>query len=77
MVSSNKQSEVSNLKLKKYARDRGVKLWQIAERFGVSDVMFSKRLRHELSKEDAERFMKYVDDITAIGGEANEENHKK
>ena len=30
----------------------GVKLWQIAEALGISEVTFSRRLRRELSPEE-------------------------
>lgn len=64
---------MNNKKLREYAAGKKVKLWQVAEKFGVSDVAFSKKLRHELSKEDAEQFKKYVDEIASeSGGVGNE-----
>lgn len=54
---------MENIELKKYARDKGVRIWRIAERFGLSDTRFSIKLRHELSPKDAERFRSYVDEI--------------
>lgn len=58
---------MNNKELREYAAGKKVKLWQVAEKFGVSDVTFSKKLRHELSKEDAERFKVYVDEIASKG----------
>lgn len=58
---------MNNRELKLYAASKGVRLWQVAEKFGVSDVAFSKKLRHELSKEDAEQFKVYVDEIASKG----------
>lgn len=58
----------SNNELKYYAQCRGVRLWQVAEKFGITDAAFSRKLRKEFSKEDAELFEKYVDEI-ANGGE--------
>lgn len=59
---------MNNKKLREYAAGKKVKLWQVAEKFGVSDVAFSKKLRHELSKEDAEQFRLFVDEIANEGG---------
>lgn len=54
-----------NNELKYYAQCKGVRLWQVAEKFGFTDATMSKKLRKELSKEDAERFKKYVDEIAS------------
>lgn len=54
-----------NIELKSYAASKGVRLWQVAEKFGFTDATMSKKLRKELSKEDAERFKKYVDEIAS------------
>ena len=56
---------MSNEKLKDYARKKGVRIWRVAERFGLSDTRFSIKLRHELSPKDAQRFRSYVDQIAA------------
>jgi hypothetical protein len=64
---------MNNRELKLYAMSKGVRLWQVADKFGVTDVTFSKKLRHELSKEDAEQFKVYVDEIANEGGKKNEQ----
>lgn len=51
--------------LRLYAGGKGVKLWQIAEKFGVTDSYFSRKLRQELSAEDSEKFKAFVDEIAA------------
>jgi hypothetical protein len=56
---------MKNEKLRLYAASKNVKLWQVGERFGLSDVAFSKKLRHELSKEDADKFRGFVDEIAS------------
>ncbi len=56
---------MNNTELKFYAASKGVRLWQVAEKFGITDATFSRKLRKEFSKEDAERFKKYVDDIAS------------
>ena len=54
---------MANDGLRIYAAGKGVRLWQVADRFGITDSYFSKKMRKELSKQDAERFRKYVDKI--------------
>lgn len=53
----------------------GVKLWQVAQKFGVTDAWFSRKLRNEFNKDEAERFKKYVDELvkerTANNGQNN------
>lgn len=67
---------MSNKELKLYAAGKGVRLYQVAEKFGILDANFSRKLRKELSKEDAERFRKYVDEIASeSGGVGNEQNY--
>ena len=58
----------SNDKLRVYATSKGVRLWQVAEKFGITDATFSRKLRKEFSKEDAEQFKVYVDEIASKGG---------
>lgn len=44
----------ANQDIRKAVRDAGVKLWQVADRYGITDVTFSKKLRKELpAKEKA------------------------
>jgi intergrase/recombinase len=57
-----------NNELKFYAANRGVRLWQVAEKFGIADSSFSRKLRKEFSKEDSEKFKLYVDEIANEGG---------
>lgn len=54
---------MANDGLRIYAAGKGVRLWQVADKFGITDSYFSKKMRKELSKQDAERFRKYVDEI--------------
>ena len=54
---------MDNEKLRNYAWGKGVKLWQIAEKFGITDASLSRKMRKELNKEDAGKFKEYVDQI--------------
>ena len=54
---------MANEELKRYAAGKGVRLWQVAKRFGVTDGWFSKLLHDPLPDEKAALFRKYVDEL--------------
>lgn len=41
----------------------GVKLWQVAERFGCTDGNFSRKLRHDFSEADSDRVLAIVNEL--------------
>lgn len=43
--------------IRQAAQSAGVRLWQIAEKLGLSDGNFSRRLRRELSDEEKAKIM--------------------
>ena len=42
---------MKNVKIREAAKQTGVYLWEIAERFGCNDGNFSRKLRRELAAE--------------------------
>ncbi len=42
---------MNNKDIREYAKTRNVRLWQIADRLGMNDGNFSRKLRVELSDE--------------------------
>lgn len=56
---------MANEDLKRYARENGVKLWEIAAKFGINDGNFSRRLRKEFTPEIKENTFKLIDEIAA------------
>lgn len=54
-----------NQDIRALAKDRGVKLWEIAEVIGVSDGNFSRRLRRELSPAEKQRIKGIIDRVAA------------
>lgn len=55
---------MSNLDIKKYAKVKKVKLWQVSEKLGYAhDTAFSKVLRHELSDEKKAEIYKIIDEL--------------
>ena len=53
------------------AKEAGIKLWQIAERLGIRDGDFSRKLRYELSEKEKDKIRSIIAEIKA--GEKNDE----
>lgn len=54
---------MKNVEIRNYAKENGVKLWEIADVYGVSDITFSKKLRYELPEKEKENIMQIIDDL--------------
>ena len=52
-----------NLDIKTLAYNKSVKMWQIAERYGLHEGNFSRLLRHPLSEEKRERIVTIINEI--------------
>lgn len=53
-----------NKEIRQYAAKNKVRLWQIAERLGINDGNFSRKLRKELPQEEQEKIRAIIDDLT-------------
>lgn len=51
---------MSNIDVRVEATKRGVKLWQIAERLGISDANFSRKLRRELPADEQSKILEII-----------------
>lgn len=49
--------------IKRYAKDRGVKLWEVAYRYGITDATFSRKLRRELPTQEQEKIMEIINEL--------------
>ena len=52
-----------NNELRDYAKGKGVKLWEIAEKLNINDGNFSRKLRKELPADEKERIKGIIDEI--------------
>lgn len=52
-----------NLDVRKKAKEQGVYLWEIADRLGLRDSCFSRRLRKELPEGEKERIFIIIDEL--------------
>lgn len=58
----------ANLDIRAAAKSAGVMLWEIADKLGITDNNFSRKLRHELPQAEKERIFSIIEEI------AKEEN---
>lgn len=59
---------MTNKLIRERAQEKDVRLWQIAERVGVTDGNFSRKLRRELPEEERERILRLIDEIAEREG---------
>lgn len=58
---------MNNIDIREEAKKSGVKLWQIAEALGIFESSFSRKLRHELPKEEKERIRVIIKKLSKVG----------
>ena len=56
---------MSGAEIKKRILAAGLKVWQVAEAFGVADTTFSKYLRKPFSDADTQRVLAIIEQLTA------------
>lgn len=54
---------MNNQDIKKAAKIAGVKLWQIADKLGIADFTFSRKLRYELPQDEKERILSIIEEL--------------
>lgn len=55
--------KTTNQDIRSEAAAAGVRLWQIAEKVGLNDCNFSRKLRHELPEEEKENIRKIIAEL--------------
>lgn len=61
---------MKNFEIRTAAQKAGVRLWQVAEEYGVNDGNFSRKLRKELPKEEKEKIMGIIEQLAKENQEA-------
>lgn len=56
---------LANPDIRADAKGHKIPHWRIADKLGISDITFSRMLRHELSPEEKKRVMKAIREIAA------------
>lgn len=55
---------MKNIDVRKRIEDSGIKHWLLAEKLGIHETTFSRRLRKELSNEEKQRIYDLIDKTT-------------
>lgn len=51
---------MNNYDIKEAAKRAGIKLWQIADKLGINDGNFSRKLRKELSDDEKQKIFDII-----------------
>lgn len=62
---------MNNLELRTKARRNGVRLWEIADKLGVSEPTITRKLRRELPDNEKQRILAIIDEIAAAKKKMN------
>lgn len=54
---------MNNMKIREEAKQAGVYLWEIAERWGCNDGNFSRKLRRELPEDEQEKILAIIEEV--------------
>ena len=53
-----------NTDVRAYAKEKGVKLWQIAKVLGISEPTMTRKLRSELPETDKQTFRRIINELS-------------
>lgn len=54
---------MSGAEIKQLILDNGLKLWQVANAYGVTDSTFSRKLRYNFNDEDTEKIKTIIEKL--------------
>ena len=57
----------ANQEIRLEAAGRGIKLWEIADKLGITDSYFSRKLRHELPPEEKAKLQEIIAELAKEG----------
>ena len=55
----------TNREIKSAAKSAGVYHWEIAEKMGIQDSAFSRKLRRELPEQEKQKILKIIQEVAA------------
>jgi len=58
---------MSGAEIRKMILDSGIYLWKVADKFGITDWNFSRKLRHDFSEEETNRVIAIIAEIKNEG----------
>ena len=63
--------KLSNSDVRTKARENGVRLWEIADKLGISEPTITRKLRRELPADEKQRILAIIDEIAAAKQKMN------
>lgn len=54
---------MSNQEIRETAKNKKVRLWQIADKLGISEPTMTRKLRHELTNKEKKRIIKIINEL--------------
>lgn len=60
---------MANEAIREKAKESGVRLWEVAEQIGVSDVTLCRQLRRELPEARQQLILRAIDELAGRKGE--------
>lgn len=64
-------SNTANRCIREAAKKAGILLWQIAERYGINDGNFSRKLRKELPQDERDKILGIINELAAERAEVS------
>lgn len=62
---------MSNLDVRTIAKENGVRLWEIADKLGISEPTITRKLRRELPADEKKKILAVIDEIAAAKKKTN------
>lgn len=53
----------SNQAIRTAAKENGIELWRIANKLGINDGNFSRKLRYELSEDEKQKILEIINEL--------------
>ena len=50
--------------VRQYILDNGILLWKVADKLGISDGNFSRKLRHNFTEEEHNKILRAVEELS-------------
>ena len=71
------QERLANMELRKTIKRCGIRMWEMAEVWGMSDSKLTRALRHEFTKEQRESAVKAMNIVMEARKKAAEDKPKE
>ena len=63
----------ANNDIRLYAKEKGILLWEVADRLHIADTSLSRYLRRELAEDEKEEIFKVIESLATERGSHEEE----